>query len=311
MKDALKILIIDDDEGDRKQFKRILKQTQLGDCIEASSVIDALATCQKQIFDCAIIDYKMPGDDGLYGITALHQQFPDMPIIMSTARGNEKVATEAMKHGASDYIVKENLEPTLLRKTIFVSIEKFLLTKKLKEKETKIEHMAHYDYLTEIPNRLYFYELLSKALMNAKRHMRILAVLFLDLDYFKNVNDALGHESGDILLKQVVKRFQSVLRNEDMLARLGGDEYAILLSEINKREGAGITAQKLIDSLKEPFLLGNETISITVSIGIATYPVAGETVAALMRSADKAMYQAKNIGRNNFQFYTPEFNLKK
>lgn len=307
----INILITDDDQGDRHEIKRLLKQSGLAcECTEVVSVEEAIKACDNAVFHCVIIDYQLTGQNGLEGMSLLHSQFPEMPIIMLTGHGNEMIAIEAVKRGASDYIAKKNLNADLLRKSITDAIEKCQLEKKIKKQTMKIDHMAHYDYLTKIPNRQYFSEMLSRTLNSAKRHRRILAVLLLDLDRFKNVNDELGHEMGDLLLKQAARRFQSTLRGEDILARLGGDEFIILLGEINKREDAELVAQKLIFSLKEPFLLGNETVSITSSIGIATYPFAGETVVDLIRSADQAMYKAKKVGKNNFQFYMPEFNRK-
>jgi len=301
---TLKILIIDDDEGDRKQIKRALKQAGLLiECIETVSVEKALEVCKNHSFDCTIIDYELPGYDGLTGVTALHRRFPYMVIIMSTGHGDEMVATEAMKRGANDYIIKKNLDPKLLYKKIFEAIEKKKLENQLNEKTTKTDYMAHHDYLTDIPNRFFFEHTLSRALAHAKRYKKIVGMLFIDLDRFKNINDVLGHKVGDSLLKQVSKRFQSVIREEEMLARLGGDEFGLLIGDMNKIEDAGIVAEKLIHSLEAPFLLDVEKITITSSIGIATYPFAGETVSELMRSADTAMYQAKKAGKNNFKFF--------
>jgi diguanylate cyclase (GGDEF)-like protein len=308
-KSTLNILIIDDDEGDRKQIKRALKQSGLiCECVETVSVESALLACEHHAFDCTIIDYELPGQDGLAGITALHTLLPYMAIIMSTGHGDEMVATEAIKHGASDYIVKKNLDPTLLRKTIVAAIEKKELEKQLSEQISKIEYMAYHDYLTDIPNRLLFEQAVVRALAHAKRYKKLVGLLFIDLDRFKNINDVLGHGTGDSLLQQVTKRFQSAVREEEMVARLGGDEFGVLIGEMSELKAAGFVANNLIDSLKAPFLLDTKTVYVTPSIGIATYPFAGKTVSELMKNADIAMYQAKMAGKNNFQFYTPKFN---
>jgi diguanylate cyclase (GGDEF)-like protein len=181
-----------------------------------------------------------------------------------------------------------------------------LLKKQLKEKEAKIEYLAHHDTLTDTPNRLLFNATLTREIEQAKRYKRLFAVLYLDLDRFKNINDSLGHTAGDSLLQQVSQRFKSVMRGEDMLARLGGDEFAVLISNINKIEDAILCAQKLIDILKNSFIVDGEKIHITSSIGIATYPASGETIEELMRNADIAMYQAKYDGKNIFKLYTSE-----
>lgn len=304
----LNILIVDDDEGDRKQLKRLLKQSSLDYvCTEVSSIVDAKKLCEKSAFDCTIIDYQLPGEDGLVGISSFHVQCPSMAIIMSTGQGDETIAAEAIKCGASDYIVKKSLNINLLEKSIMNAIEKSQLKNKLAEQEAKLEHMAYYDYLTDLPNRLLFDHTLSLILAMAKRNKKKFAVMVLDLDRFKNVNDTLGHEAGDSLLKQVGTRFQSTRRKEDMIARLGGDEFVLLINDTNTAEDASLVAKKIIDCFKGPFLLGTEKINITSSIGIALYPFAGETASDLLKNADKAMYQAKNAGKNTFQFYTPDF----
>lgn len=171
------------------------------------------------------------------------------------------------------------------------------------DKISEIDHMAHYDYLTKIPNHLNFKEALIQTVANAKRHNRLTCVLFLDLDHFKTINDTYGHESGDTLLKEISNRLQSVMRKEDMIARLGGDEFAISMKEIEKIEDAEILAKKLIHVFQNPFILVNKQVNITASIGIAIYPSTGKTASELMQNADKAMYQAKKSGKNNFQFY--------
>lgn len=306
---ALSVLIVDDDEGDRKQLKRLISQSGLDcTCVEAVNIDEAQKACETRDFDCVIIDYQLPGKDGLAVITSLHIKFPLMPIIMSTGRGSEAIATEAIKCGASDYIVKKNLNVYVLKKAIIDTIEKFQLVKKIKEQETKLEHIAFYDYLTDIPNRQLFDHTLSKVLATAKRNKKGFVVMLLDLDRFKNVNDTLGHEAGDLLLKQASKRFQATMREEDMLARVGGDEFGIILSDVNNAKDAALTAQKIIDCLKEPFLLNGQEVNITPSIGVAIYPSAGETVSDLLKSADEAMYHAKNNGKNNFQFYISKDN---
>ena len=174
--------------------------------------------------------------------------------------------------------------------------------------EEILRYLAYHDPLTDLPNRSLFNDRLSIALSQAQRNISKLAVLFLDLDYFKQVNDTLGHDMGDQFLKSIANRLSSLLRKGDTIARIGGDEFTILLPDINKTEDAGKIAQKIIDTMKEPWHLGNHEFHITTSIGIALYPVDGEDIESLLKNADAAMYQAKEMGRNNFQYYTPAMN---
>lgn len=308
MQDTLNILIIDDDAGDRKLIIRLLKESGLKcNCTEAYGMKDAVEFCKKIQFHCAIIDYLLPGQNGLEGISILHTQFPDIAIIMLTGEGNEEIATEAMKHGALDYIVKKNMTSALIKKSISTAIEKLLTEKKISAQEIKIEHIAYHDYLTDIPNRFLLEYTLSRALETAKLQKKQLAILIIDLDRFKNINTVLGHEKGDMLLKKITERFQSVLSQKEMLARLGGDEFAVLVENIHEKEEASAVAEKIMSSVEKSFLLDDKELSVSASIGVALFPTDGETYSHLMRNADTAMYHAKYNGRNNFQLYSPDF----
>jgi diguanylate cyclase (GGDEF)-like protein len=172
--------------------------------------------------------------------------------------------------------------------------------------EARLDHLAHHDPLTSLPNRLMFTEHLKKSISNAARGERRLAVLFIDLDRFKEVNDTLGHAFGDKLLVEVTHRLVTRLRAGDTLARIGGDEFICILEDIKDAAEAGYTADKLIELLVEPFQILEHELYIDASIGICIYPADGEDVDTLVRNADTAMYQAKEHGRGRSHFYTAE-----
>ncbi|MCW8890179.1 MAG: PAS domain S-box protein, partial [Sedimenticola sp.] len=176
----------------------------------------------------------------------------------------------------------------------------------VKESENQLEYLAHHDPLTELPNRLLFTARLDHALERARRDDTCLAVLFIDLDLFKNINDSLGHPVGDALLQKVSLRLKQQLRDEDTVARLGGDEFTVLLEQLPSEEKAGNLAAKLAQSLHAPFIVEQHNLHITASIGISIFPNDGDTAATLLRNADAAMYQAKAQGRNGYQYYTEE-----
>jgi diguanylate cyclase (GGDEF)-like protein/PAS domain S-box-containing protein len=176
-------------------------------------------------------------------------------------------------------------------------------TERRKAEET-IRHLAYHDALTGLPNRLLFHDRLTVALANAKRSRRQLALLMLDLDEFKEVNDNLGHHTGDILLREVGERLTGLLRGSDTIARLGGDEFMLLVPEIPNAEDYMVIAGKIIKALHKPFLCDGQNIRITTSIGIAIYPHHGSDPVALMKHADIAMYRAKKKGRDNYQIFT-------
>jgi diguanylate cyclase (GGDEF)-like protein len=168
----------------------------------------------------------------------------------------------------------------------------------------RIEYLAYHDGLTSLPNRSLFSMLLSQSISQAHRYDRQLAVLFLDLDRFKQINDTLGHEAGDQLLQQVATRLQACLRDSDSVARLGGDEFVVLLPELSENKYAATAAQKILSTVAKPFNLRGQEFRITASVGISVFPQDGLDEQTLKKHADIAMYQAKQQGKNNFQFYS-------
>lgn len=172
-----------------------------------------------------------------------------------------------------------------------------------KDAEARIRHLAQYDVLTELPNRTLLADRVNQAINIAQRNQQHLSLMFLDLDRFKNVNDTLGHMVGDELLMQVAKRLLSIVREQDTVSRIGGDEFVLLLLDTNV-DGATHVAEKLMNAIAEPFRANHHEISITPSIGVAVYPDDGRDFDDLLKSADIAMYRAKQSGRNNYHFFT-------
>ncbi len=176
----------------------------------------------------------------------------------------------------------------------------------IKQSEQQLEFMAHHDPLTHLPNRLLFNARLAHAVQRARRERTLVALLFLDLDRFKTINDSLGHPVGDRLIQAVAERLQHTVREEDTVARLGGDEMTVIVEEIRHSRDVALMAQKLLDAFKRPFQLDGQEVFVTASMGISLFPADGEDVATLVKNADAAMYRAKEQGRNNYQFYTAE-----
>ena len=176
----------------------------------------------------------------------------------------------------------------------------------IKETEYKLAHLAHHDPLTELPNRLLFHDRLEQAVLRAQREGTRAAVLFLDLDRFKNINDSMGHAKGDLLLQRVAERLKEAMRAEDTIARLGGDEFIMIVDTMKNRESAAAVAKHVLTLFNQPFILENQEVFVDASVGISIYPDDGKDAQTLVRNADAAMYRAKAEGRNNFQFYTRE-----
>ncbi|MEN8179029.1 MAG: EAL domain-containing protein [Pseudomonadota bacterium] len=188
--------------------------------------------------------------------------------------------------------------------THFVAVQEDVTERR--DAENRLNFLAYYDSLTKLPNREMLRHQLDQALKVAQRNHEIVGVLFTDLDRFKNINDSLGHEEGDKLLCQVARRLRDVLRDEDMVARVGGDEFIIILPQIKRPASAGRVAAKILSYLREPFILGERMHFISASIGIALFPKDHTDAAELLKNADVAMYQAKAKGRGGYQFYSQE-----
>ncbi len=174
----------------------------------------------------------------------------------------------------------------------------------------KMSHLAQHDFLTGLPNRLLLTERFSRAIGQAQRHRKQVALLFLDLDYFKNINDSLGHEIGDRLLQSIAERLVDCVRTTDTVCRQGGDEFVILLAEIEHQQDAAQVADKLLAALLVPHHIDGHDLHVTLSIGISIYPDDGTSADAVMQNADTAMYHAKAKGRNNYQFFTADMNAR-
>ena len=221
-------------------------------------------------------------------------------------------------HGELTNVCKDGSEYTVLtmisplhqingRITNYVAIQDDITERKLVEK--RLQHLVNYDVLTGLPNRLQLEERAKYAIRLASRNASTLALIFLDLDNFKDVNDSLGHSFGDTLLIELSKRLQLALREEDTLSRLGGDEFILLLPDIDAR-GAALVAEKLLLKISSPYKHNHTELNLTASIGIALYPNDGQDLETLSKQADAAMYRVKQEGRNGFQFFTAEMQAR-
>ncbi len=224
-----------------------------------------------------------------------------MPIISSK---REVLGTVALYWREPTVENSDGLEPlNTISRLAAIAIEQRNLNDQL-------NYQAHFDSLTGLPNRMLFENRLDYSLAVAERKKEKLAVLFVDLDRFKVINDTLGHHTGDLVLQEVARRLLGCIRNSDTLARLGGDEFTLILTDLKDIYKAEHIAQKLMDALEPPILLPDKNLHITPSIGISFYPDDGETAQELLSNADRAMYRAKLQGKNNYQFFAPEMNVQ-
>jgi diguanylate cyclase (GGDEF)-like protein len=180
------------------------------------------------------------------------------------------------------------------------------IQEELRKQRNILDHQAHHDALTDLPNRILFNDRLEQSIQMANRKNTKVAVLFLDLDHFKEINDSLGHEVGDKILKTVSKRLKEIIRKEDTIARLGGDEFTMILEELSHSQDASLVASKILESLSKAVQIEENELYISSSIGISIYPDDGLDPQSLLKFADSAMYKAKDEGRNNYQYYSSE-----
>jgi diguanylate cyclase (GGDEF)-like protein len=265
---------------------------------------DLLSALKNEDWDIVLSDFQMPVFNGLAALKTVKEQDDRLPFILISGTIGEEMAVEAMRAGAQDYLMKDNL--TRLVPAIRRELDDAEERKALHVARETLRHQAYHDVLTGLPNRWLLRDRLQQALVYSKSTKGSLAVMFLDLDRFKNLNDTLGHLVGDQLLRAVATRLQGALYERDTLARLGGDDFVVLLADISDEDGIKIVAERLLRLLDEPFVLEGKEIYVDASMGIALHPQNGDQVDALIRNAESAMYFAKEKGRNNYQFSSAE-----
>lgn len=288
---AINLLLIDDDDVDRKAVSRALKPFRSRyDLREARDGRTGLALARWRSFDCILVDYNLPDMTGFEVIDALLHGGSAVPIVFLTGSGNESVAVEAMKRGAHDYLQKANLGPEHLARTVDSAVEKVALQRKLVEVHESVERLALYDRLTGLGNRNLLDYHLPVAIAISQREVSTFPLLFMDLDRFKSVNDAFGHEAGDAILTGVGQRLRQISRGADAFFRVGGDEFTAIL---HPGSDGAVAARRIVTAMAQPFHVERQTFDIGISVGVASFPGDGANAQALVRSADRAMYKAK------------------
>ncbi|HMH18442.1 MAG TPA: EAL domain-containing protein [Burkholderiales bacterium] len=302
MADRKLVLLIEDNPGDVRLIREMLAE---GDdavfelaCVgRLSQGLEHLATKSPSL---VLLDLSLPDSFGFDTFLKVYAHSPKVPIVVLTGHDDQTVALSAVKSGAQDYLVKGKLDRELLLRSMQYSIER-------KRYQEQLEYQANYDALTGLPNRNLLHDRLKQSVF-AQRYVRSIAVVFLDIDHFKFVNDSLGHNTGDKLLQKVAERLMETVRDGDTVARLGGDEFILILNDQTGQEVIYRAMQRIITRIAEPIDVDGQELMVTCSAGISLYPQDGPDVDTLLKNADAAMYRAKEKGRNNVQFYTAEMN---
>ncbi|GAA0812402.1 GGDEF domain-containing response regulator [Colwellia asteriadis] len=307
------ILLVDDDQVDRAAIVRTLKKSNLNvNIVEAVTVDQGLELYSKHSFDIILLDYKMPARDGIEMILDIRNEFKGSgtAIVMMSTVEDENIALECIKAGAQDFLTKSDVSVKKLRRAILHSTTRHELEKQLFQTYQQVKQLAETDSLTGLPNRYFFDESLKLAITNNRRNNHTLALLLLDIDNFKLINDNFGHDVGDCLLNKTVSKIKGCLRGNELFSRLGGDEFAITLSNLESNEQALLVAQRIISAMQESIEISTSTINSTVSIGVAFHPCNGRTSEELFKYADIAMYRAKKLGRNQICCFEDEMQQK-
>jgi diguanylate cyclase (GGDEF)-like protein len=294
--DRAAVLLIEDNDGDAELVSDYLSEICGAIVNHKTRVDDAARAIAEQSFDFIISDLTLPDAHGLDALRRLQPLAPDTAFIVLTGIDDEDLAVQAVQHGAQDYLVKGQIDALLLRRTLRHARER-------KQASNRLREQSRHDSLTGVANRAALRERIETALARSRRRGIEFAVMFIDLDRFKAVNDTCGHDAGDAVLCEVAERLRQALRTTDVVARLGGDEFAVFLDDLWPDARPLEVAERIRRSLERPIILGDRTLVVTPSIGLVRYPEVTGTVDDILKAADSAMYLAKNRGRNNVQVY--------
>ena len=272
--------------------------------------LDAL---KSQSWDLILSDYSLPAFDGSRALSVAKQLSPDAPFIFVTGTLGEDIAVETLKNGATDYVLKQKL--TRLSTAVRRALKEAAERKRLLEAEAALirsreefRFLADHDPLTNLYNRAYLHNHFPSMLASADRHQERSALLFLDLDGFKFINDSLGHSLGDLVLKEAAERLKQCIREPDLLLRLGGDEFLIVLTGLKDSTDAAIAVERIQRVMADEMQIQGHSLTVTCSMGISIFPDDGTDGESLIKCADLAMYSAKDSGRNTWRFFAQEMN---
>jgi len=301
---ALSALMVEDNRGDARLVEEALRdyrgaRFRVHWVRRLSTAIEYLAEQNPSV---VLLDLSLPDSDGLDTVLRIRESAPHCPIVVLTGTDDPEWGLKAIQAGAQDFLLKSQARTaSLLGRSLQYAVERRRLDKHL-------NYLAQFDTLTDLPNRNLLLDRLHQIMSISRRQRGSFAVLFMDLDHFKSVNDGLGHAAGDQLLVEVARRLTGCVRESDTVARLGGDEFVVVLTSLHGPADVEAVAEKIIDSFREPFAVLGQQYFVSTSIGISVFPHDGNTVETLLQNADAAMYRGKQEGRGQYRFYSSSMN---
>ena len=294
------VLLVEDNPGDALLTRALLDGAAPGGMFRVTHVErlgDAVTHLARDGSDVVLLDLGLPDAFGVEAVSGLLDVAPDLPLVVLSGHDDERLALEAVLRGAQDYLIKGRSDRALMRRAIRYAIER-------KRAERRLHFLAKHDPLTGLANRVLFQDRIVQALRRlGDGRDRLIGLIFIDLDGFKPVNDRYGHEVGDMLLRAVAKRLIGAVRRTDTVARMGGDEFTVILEGLHRRADAVRVAEKVLATLATPFDVSGTEITVSASLGVALAERADEDADSLIRRADAAMYQAKAGGGHRFELH--------
>ncbi len=295
---SIDVLIIEDNINDQLLVKKMLDKTSYisFEVRFADNLATGINDANQNNVDVILLDLNLPDSSGFETFLKLKLQVPDAPIVVLSGFGDEEESLKAVRGGAQDYLVKDHTDGNSLVRALRYAIER-------KKAEDAIKHLAYHDCLTGLPSRILFNDRFTISISKGRQDGKKVALMMLDLDHFKEINDNLGHDAGDEVLKDVSTRLTNIVRQTDTVCRLGGDEFALLMPDISSEEIIEEVAQRIMKAIRTPFIIYGSEIIIGASMGIAIYPEDSENLKTLIKHADVGMYEVKKAGGNNYRYY--------
>jgi diguanylate cyclase (GGDEF)-like protein len=286
---VLKILLVEDNLAEARLVIELFRDCTavLADVRHVPTIAEACDVLADDTFDVVLLDLSLPDGYGVATVRRVRATALHIPIVVLSGDGDEAAATAAVAEGAQDYLVKSQIDDAGLLRAIRHAIGRHEL----------MQRVAYFDMLTGLPNRAHFRDGLTQALARSQRYAEKMALLFIDLDGFKRINDVYGHETGDAVLRAVAGRIRESLRASDVAARYGGDEFTVMLPFIDSDEDGAFVAEKLRKCISAPLEIDGKDVSVGASIGVALFPEDGRDADTLTLHADDAMYRAKRRGK--------------
>jgi diguanylate cyclase (GGDEF)-like protein len=298
---SIELLLIEDNPEDMFLTKRMLEKAEHTSfhISYADSLAKGIERAAQSALDVILSDLNLPDSPDVETFFRLKLQVPEIPIVVLSGFADEAMSLKAVREGAQDYLIKGQINNIVLERSLLYAIER-------KRAEETIKKLAYHDPLTGLPSRLLLSDRFAMAAADSQRNNRKTALIMLDLDHFKDINDNYGHDAGDEMLKEVSDRLVGILRQTDTVCRNGGDEFILLIPEINTKEMIDEIAQRILVAIGKPFNLHGVEKRISASLGIATNPENGNSLEILIKHADVAMYEVKKTGRNHYLYYATD-----